>query len=680
MVFRTRIRIERRAARWRPYWLALACCFLDAPAAPSPQILYFEPLRIEVPASSGTPRKLAARDIRHLELTAFGRQFSLAVESNENLRARTSKPASSSLQLYRGEIQGIAGSWVRLATVGGEVHGMLWDGHEAYVIAPSAAISHELVPPLIAHDGTVVFRLADVIVQTPELSCASKAGIESRSAAEVFEALALEMQAAMAGGATQRLELVALADSHFLAQYADKQSALDSMLVRLNIVDGIFSTQVGVQIQVPSVEIYTQDEDPFSATTNGSALLDELASLRRRTPALRSRGLTHLFTGRRLAGTTIGIGYIGTLCDATYGAALTEVAGRGLWHEALVAAHEIGHNFGAVHDGQRGRACASTPEGVYLMSPNVNGSERFSQCSLDLMRWNIPRAQCITPLPPADLSVAPDLGTWRQPVDVPFDWTLPVVNRGGAAAFATRAELVVPQNITVEEAFVDGGTCLSGAGVVQCELGAVPGGASRSVNLRLRGTVAGTYQIAATVSAQGEAQATSGDNSGSGTLEIAPLIDLALHAEAPQQVRLGDSFDLRFTLLNDSDSQAAPLQATIELPAGFDATQAHIAGGECTRAGSEIHCTLAALAARSRAGGSIRLSAREVGTHPVRLRAHGAYINSDPAQETVELSVQVAPLAATSATPAARSGGGGGALGCTTLLLLLGLLTLRLRR
>lgn len=689
MAFDTSIRSERRAPHWwHCSWacLGLALVTAQAPvaaAAESAQILYFEPLQLNVVTerSNGVSRqKTSARDIRQLKVSAFGRDLTLEVETNESFHSLALKPANSSLKLYRGEIQGIAGSWVRLATVGTDVHGMLWDGHEAYVIAPSDEIVHQLVPPLMSPGGTVIFRLADVLLAAPEMACASDDAPEVQRASDAFDALTAEMQPAV-GGATQRLELAALADADFVAQHADSQSARDSILVRMNIVDGIFSTQVGVQIQVPSVTVYDEDNDPFSGTANASALLEELSYLRRRTPALRNHGLTHLFTGRRLNGTTIGIGYVGALCDTRYGAALTEVTGRGVWHEALVAAHEIGHNFGAVHDGQPGKACASTPQGVYLMSPNVNGNEQFSDCSLSLMRFNVQRASCIAPLPPADIGIAADLGTWRQPVGEPFDWTLLVVNRGGAAAFGARAELTLPANVAVEDAFVEGGTCLSGAGVIHCELGVVPGGASRSVNLRLRGNAVGSQTIAAAVSAYGEPASTKSDNQGSGTLDIAPLTDIALRAEAPSQARANESFDLHFTLTNRGAHSVDTLHAAIALPAGLTALRPELAGGDCTIGGAEIHCSLPTLDAGSTAAGTVTLSAGDPGERIVRLTAQGSHIDNDTANDAVEVKIQVVAITSSSPQAAAASrSGGGGATNLATLLLMFSLAALRFRR
>jgi len=75
----------------------------------------------------------------------------------------------------------------------------------------------------------------------------------------------------------------------------------------------------------------------------------------------------------------IGIAFLSGICT-TSGVGLTQAGGRGTFG-ALTAAHEFGHNFGAPHDNQAGSACATSP-GTFLMNPSINGSDQFSQCSV----------------------------------------------------------------------------------------------------------------------------------------------------------------------------------------------------------------------------------------------------------------------------------------------------------
>jgi hypothetical protein len=479
---------------------------VQARVSTNPQILYFEPLRVTLPQSEADRQKTSARTLKQIEFSAYGRHYALSVEAQTS--NRNQKPTASTLHLYRGSIDGLKSSWVRLATQGTDVHGMLWDGADLYVIAPASEVRDQLLPPLDAASGSVIFRLSDALVPSEHSACATGTEAPMLRASDAYEAVLKETRSGIdeAFTGSMHLEISAVADARFLEHYGSTEEARAGVLLRMNNVDGIFGSQLGVQIKVSTVQIHDASTDPLSDAASPNALLEELAALRRRSTELRSAGLTHLFTGRDLEGTTIGIGYLDALCDTRYGAALTEVGHRGTWYESLIAAHEIGHNFGAVHDGDSGKACASTPQGQFLMSPNVNAVDRFSDCSQELMRPRIASATCVTPLPPADVSVGADLGVVRRDKGSAFSWDLPIANVGGTSALNVRAEVRLPQSFIAEEAWVEGGSCTHGGGVVQCELAPLPAGSSRSVELRLRSDTIGSNSIAAVVSAQNDQQ------------------------------------------------------------------------------------------------------------------------------------------------------------------------------
>lgn len=494
-------------------------------ASTNPQILYFEPLRVTLPQSEATRQKISARTLKQIEFTAYGRHYALSVEAHGPQGSE--KQTANTLHLYRGSIDGLASSWVRLATQGTDVHGMLWDGAQLYVIAPASEVRDQLLPPLDAASGSVIFRLTDALVPSEHSACATGSEAPMLRASDAYEAVLKETQTGTDGAPTgnMHLEVSAIADARFLERYGSAEQARAGVLLRMNNVDGIFGSQLGVQIKVSTVQLHDASTDPFSTAASPNVLLEELASLRRRSTELRSSGLTHLFTGRDLEGSTIGIGYLDSLCDTRYGAALTEVGHRGTWYESLIAAHEIGHNFGAVHDGESGKACASTPQGQFLMSPNVNAVDRFSDCSQELMRPKIASATCVTPLPPADVSVHADLGVVRRDKSSAFTWDLPVTNVGGTSALNVLTQVRLPQGFTAEEASVEGGSCTHGAGVIQCELATLPAGSTQSVELRLRSDTIGSSSISALVSARNEQQ--TNNNEGLGIIHIesqAPLM------------------------------------------------------------------------------------------------------------------------------------------------------------
>jgi len=152
----------------------------------------------------------------------------------------------------------------------------------------------------------------------------------------------------------------------------------------MNIVNGIFSEQVGVQFGITEIEVLNDNGNLTSS--NASELLGQFRTF----VGNDNPGLAHLFTGRNIDGGTIGIAFINAICRNS-GVGLTEAGGRGTFG-ALTAAHEFGHNFGAPHDNQTGSICASTPNG-FLMNPSLNGSDQFSQCSLSQIANTVANAQ-----------------------------------------------------------------------------------------------------------------------------------------------------------------------------------------------------------------------------------------------------------------------------------------------
>jgi len=84
--------------------------------------------------------------------------------------------------------------------------------------------------------------------------------------------------------------------------------------------------------------------------------------------------LKHLFTGKDIDGSIIGIAYIGVLCAVpTLSFGITqhymEAANAGIF------AHELGHNFGAGHD-------SSTREGLMFPSISIPSAQKFSDVSV----------------------------------------------------------------------------------------------------------------------------------------------------------------------------------------------------------------------------------------------------------------------------------------------------------
>lgn len=419
---------------------------------------------------------------------AFGRRFELELEPNDRILRRLS--AAQKLRLgdfgvYRGRLAGRDDTWVRLTRHGSELHGALWDGSELFTLVPAREVRGALAAEAaIADRDLLIYRLSDTESSLDTGVC----GIGNRQmlgGAREYAALVQELRQRFAAAAIagDQIEIEFIADSQFTGRLPVNPQL--EMLTRVNIVDGIYSSQVGVTV-APQFRLFTSADDPFTGD-DAPALLEQLGVYRESTPAVRDRGLAHLLTGRDLQingnDNVLGIAYLASLCEPFGGVAISEAA-DGTTVAALVMAHEIGHNFGAPHDAEPGSLCESTPPG-FLMERFLNTSDRFSQCSLDQMRPQIQAAACIVPAQYADVTVEIPAPI-RALIGQPFDYVIDARSQGNQTASGVAVEISRLGSLTLHSANADGGTCSQGPpGSVTCQLGDMPAGTTRRITLRL---------------------------------------------------------------------------------------------------------------------------------------------------------------------------------------------------
>ncbi len=486
----------------------------------------FKVMRAE--AISGRAADLSSADADHparLSFQAYGRLFDFSLQSNARLLARLPPAQKRSFQqypIYRGEMAGRPGSWVRLTRIGDGLHGAFWDGTDLYTIAPARDVAPYAIQSLDASGSDpVVYRLADTQSVLDTAFCGVGPEQTLGASASYQELVGeLQQQFAIAAVALEEIEIAFVADFEFSNRFpADTEGA---MLARVNVIDGIFDGQVGVAL-VPNFVVFTTSNDPFTSS-EASTLLNEVGNYRQSTPAVRARGLAHLMTGRTLNGNTAGVAFVDSLCEAFGGVGLSQNTSS-VTTSALIAAHEIGHNFGAPHDAEAGSPCESTPP-TFLMNTQINGNTTFSQCSLDQIRPRVAAATCITPLSAADAALIVPGGTIAAVNGIAFDLGLDVNSAGNTQVDNVVLTAAPGASLAVDAATLPGGMCTTGAnGVVTCDLGTMGVGTARRVTLRLRGTAVGATQVDVSLASSNDANAQ--NNAGS--------VAISVNASAPTQ-------------------------------------------------------------------------------------------------------------------------------------------------
>jgi len=284
-------------------FLALAASAGQA-SEPKSRIRYAEPIQIQASNLPGSAGIQSARTPALLRFDAYGRRFELELESNDRLLRRLSSARRAELpphDLYRGRLTGLPGSWVRLTRLPDGIYGAVWDGSEFYSLAPAHTLGEFMGGATPAtSDQPLIHRASDVDMLGGPRFCAvfDPTGGSGKpiTGLDQYKSLLRELprNATTAAVATLELEVAMIADFEFFSAEVDPASAL---LNRLNVVDGIFSEQVGVAITATELKVFDDPADPFT-TSDAGTLLDQVGRYRKVTPAIAATGLAHLVTGR----------------------------------------------------------------------------------------------------------------------------------------------------------------------------------------------------------------------------------------------------------------------------------------------------------------------------------------------------------------------------------------------
>lgn len=463
--------------------------------------------------------------VESIRFRVLGREFVAQLAQNAAMIRKLPAEDRLALQdvsIWRGSLDGIPGSWIRLVQRGEFVSGTLSDGVTIYRIEPFEHARSRLLSPRPEDEGRlIVYSEQALIGASSDIVVAVEAAAANSLHVPSGDSLLSALKPVMTQGL--ELDLGVVADREFSEQYGANASA--TALSQVNDADALIVQQLGIHLTVSALHVFTAEPDPFSSSTP-QTLLDQLSAFKGSTPEFLAADLVHLFTRKQLGTSggneTVGIAILRSVCLATQGVALSSSS------NGIVVAHEIGHNLGAPHDGEAGTACASSPPG--LMAPILTSQilhRTFSTCSLNQMLQTVATASCLSPIPPADLVASvrnvPGAVSGNQSFSVEFD----LINAGAQDLVAIEFTIDSPHAIFDEASGTGTASnveCIDGAVPPICSFNRIAAGTSTVIRVSLNATQLGNIAVGLRGWALNDSDP--GNNDATATVNILPAVDL----------------------------------------------------------------------------------------------------------------------------------------------------------
>jgi len=271
-------------------------------------------------------------------------------------------PPPRAAATYRGVLAGQPGSRVA-ATL--DEHGLtarilLADGEEHY-LEPLSGKS-----PGAARREHALYARHDV--PAPGVPCAQPLVAPAETGASVAVGEGSTPPDVASAGTLKVAELAIDADYEYFVHWGQSVTAVEDRIHA--VIDAMnlqYESEVGITHRITAVIVRTSPAQPYTAT-DPNALLDQLRVQWTGNHAGVQRDLAHLFTGKQVDGSVIGIAWLAVVCNSSYGYGLSQSDFNGNFASATdLTAHELGHNWSANH--------CSCP--AYTMNPYITSTNTF---------------------------------------------------------------------------------------------------------------------------------------------------------------------------------------------------------------------------------------------------------------------------------------------------------------
>lgn len=381
-------------------------------------------------------------------------------------------PQQSSFQSFQGRIRGEENSWIRLGVHGESLSGVISKQGNRYQLAGSTR-------------GLVTLKLLSE-QSSHNLNSHATQLRQPRSLTSTAETTAV----------SHVVDMAIAVDSQYNALH--NGNGLEKALSIINSVDGIYREEFGIALRVVSALIVTNsNNDPFNfGNVTIETMLRGLRDYRMQTTQFNDASLVHLFTGNQNSDAPVGLAWINTACRTDgYDVGLSTP----YRHEILLAAHEIAHNLGAMHDTDT--ACNIEDDKVMWPYISNQTSQNFSACTRSSVRRSLQNSCHVATV---DLQVslfADDENTYTA-----------TVRNNDSAQSSTSSTLIIDLPANTIATALDG-DCSAPDEKMECAIGTLLPGGENHVRLSVENFDGKTsQQLVASIDSNDQPDLSSGNN------------------------------------------------------------------------------------------------------------------------------------------------------------------------
>ncbi|NUQ25463.1 MAG: PKD domain-containing protein [Saprospiraceae bacterium] len=269
---------------------------------------------------------------------------------------------------YRGHVAGEGGGRVRMVIDTEYLLGLWEHNGETYYIEP---LWHLI--PGAATNQYLVYRASDAIYPEAPFCGWSEEWQNLMGHDETDRQVTPDNEEKI--GQCYKVEVALAADFSMFQFTGSVVNAENFMLGILNLVQANYDDEFADDIDFDVIDYFVSSCstcDPWTSSTNAGTLLTSFRNWGNGGGFGSNYDVATLWTNRDLAGSTIGVAWLGSVCtEDRYNVVQNFSSSANLLR--VVQAHELGHNFNAEHD------AAGAP---FIMAPSVNNSTQWSTASI----------------------------------------------------------------------------------------------------------------------------------------------------------------------------------------------------------------------------------------------------------------------------------------------------------